>query len=71
MVAYWEIAAHSAYDMFSKYKYLIVNLVFPTWVFGVGFFFLIISHLYLFISKGEVDSKRHRYVFRNIDDFLF
>ena len=26
--AYWEIAAHSAYDMFCKYKYLIVNLVF-------------------------------------------
>ena len=29
MAAYWEIAAHSASDMFSKYKYLIVNLVFP------------------------------------------
>ena len=28
MVAYLEIAAHSAYDMFSKYKYLIVSLVF-------------------------------------------
>ena len=26
MAAYWEIAAHSAYDMFSKY--LIVNLFF-------------------------------------------
>ena len=26
--AYWEIAAHSTYDMFSEYKYLIVNLVF-------------------------------------------
>ena len=25
MTAYWEIAAHSAYDMFSKYKYLIAN----------------------------------------------
>ena len=23
----WEVLAHSAYDMFSKYKYLIVNLV--------------------------------------------
>ena len=33
MVVFWEIAAHSAYDMFSKYKYLIVNLVFPTSVF--------------------------------------
>ena len=29
-------ASHSAYDMFSEYKYLIVNLVFPTSVFGVG-----------------------------------
>ena len=28
MAAYWEVAAHSAYDMFSEYKYLIVNLVF-------------------------------------------
>ena len=28
MAAYWKIAAHSAYDMFSKYKYLIVNLFF-------------------------------------------
>ena len=34
MAAYSEIAAHSAYDMFSKY--LIVNLVFPASVFGVG-----------------------------------
>ena len=38
MAAYWEKAAHSAYDMFSihMYKYLIVYLVFPTSVFGVG-----------------------------------
>ena len=28
MATYWEIAAHSVYDMFSLYKYLIVNLVF-------------------------------------------
>ena len=41
MATYWEIAAHSAYDMFSKYKYLIVNLVFPTSVFSSGNFFLI------------------------------
>ena len=39
VTAYWEIAAHSAYDMFSKYKCLIVNLIFPTSVFGVGIFF--------------------------------
>ena len=35
-----KMAAHSAYNMFSKYKYLIVNLVFPTYsVFGVGISF--------------------------------
>ena len=26
MAAYWKIAAHSAYDMFSMYKYLIAYL---------------------------------------------
>ena len=30
MAAYWGIAAHSAYDMFSLYNYLNVILVFPT-----------------------------------------
>ena len=35
LTAYWEIAAHSAYDMFSLYKYLIVS-PFPTSGFGVG-----------------------------------
>ena len=34
-----KIAAHSAYVMFSWYQYLIVGLVFPTSVFGVGIFF--------------------------------
>ena len=29
MAAYWGIAAHSAYDMFSWYKNLSVILVFP------------------------------------------
>ena len=33
-----KIAAHSAYDMLSLYLYLIVNLAFPTSVFGVGIF---------------------------------
>ena len=34
------LAAHSAYDMFSWYKCLIVNLVFsPSRFFGVGIFF--------------------------------
>ena len=30
MATYWKVAAHSAYYMFSWYKYLIVDLVFPT-----------------------------------------
>ena len=30
MAAKWEIAAYSASNLFSKYKFLIVNLVFPT-----------------------------------------
>ena len=34
-----KIAAHSAYELFSWYKYLIVSLFFPTSVFGVGIFF--------------------------------
>ena len=33
---YWEIDAHSAYDMFCKNKCLIVNCFFPASVFGVG-----------------------------------
>ena len=40
---YWEIAAHSAYNMFSKYKYLIVNLGFSHFGFLSGNFFLIAS----------------------------
>ena len=34
-----KIAAHSAYEMFSWYKFLIVSLFFPTSVFGGGIFF--------------------------------
>ena len=41
VAAYWEMAAHSAYDMFSKYKYLVVNLVFSHFCFWSGNFFLI------------------------------
>ena len=36
-----KIAAHSAYDMFSWYKYLIVSLVFPHLGFWSGNLFLI------------------------------
>ena len=28
MPTYWEIAAHSAYDMLTWYKFMIVNVVF-------------------------------------------
>ena len=31
--SFWKIAAYLAYNMFLHYKYLIVNLVFPTSVF--------------------------------------
>ena len=41
MAAYWEIAAHSVYDVFYKYKYLIVNFVLSRLVFKGGDFFLI------------------------------
>ena len=44
MAACWKIAAHMASYMFSKYKYLIVNLDFPTTVFGVGISFFLIAH---------------------------
>ena len=37
MVAYWEIAAHSAFSVFSKYKFLIVNLFFPPRFLELGF----------------------------------
>ena len=41
MATYWEIAAHLAYDMFYKYKYLIVNLIFSHLGFWSGNFILI------------------------------
>ena len=40
MATYWKIAAHPAYTMFSKYKYLIGNLVFSHLGFWSGNFFL-------------------------------
>ena len=45
---------HSAYDIFSWYKYLSVNLVFLTSVFGLGIFFrwrlfVIVAYLYFSI----------------------
>ena len=41
VAAYLEIAAHSACDMFIKYKYLFVNLGFSNLGFWRGNFFLI------------------------------
>ena len=41
MATYWEIAAHSAYEMFSWYKYLIVSLFFPASGFWSGNLFMI------------------------------
>ena len=41
MATYWKIAAHSAYGMFSWYKYLIVSLVFSHLGFWSGNLFLI------------------------------
>ena len=49
MAVYWEIATHSAYDMFSKYEYLIVNLVFSHISFWSGNFFLIVPFPYHFL----------------------
>ena len=59
MAAYWGIAAHSAYDMFSWYKYKSVILVFfpPLGLWSGNFFliasFLIIAYLYVFIHAAE------------------
>ena len=33
VAVYWKTAAHSATDIFSKYKYRFVNLIFSTSVF--------------------------------------
>ena len=43
MATCWEIAAHSAYDMFYGIKYLIVALVFSHLGFWSGSLFLIAS----------------------------
>ena len=54
-----KIAAHSAYEMFSWYKYLIVSLVFSHLGFWSGSLFLIapfpdLCLLVLFLSMGYV-----------------
>ena len=64
MVTEWppigKIAAHSAYDMFSWYKYLIVNLVFSHLGFWSGNLFLIapfpdLCLLVLFRTVEDID----------------
>ena len=57
-----KIAAHSAYDMFSWYKYLIVNLVFSHLGFWSGNLFLIapfpdLCLLVLFFSSRAIAIK--------------
>ena len=51
MALYWEIAARSVYDMFSKYKYLIVNFeVFEVGIsFGLRLYPYIVAYLYLLV----------------------
>ena len=39
MAVFKEIAAFSAYAMFSGYKCITVSLVFPAWILGVGISF--------------------------------
>ena len=58
MTAYWEIVALSAYDMFSKYKYLNVNLVLFTPRFGVRIYFLVpfTDHCLIFFFSSSSDD---------------
>ena len=44
MATYWEIVAYSAYDMFPKYKYLIVYLVFSHLGFWIENYFRRLIH---------------------------
>ena len=58
MATYWEIAAHSAYEMFSWYKCLVVRLVFSHLGFWSGNLFLIapfpdLCLLVLFFSRPK------------------
>ena len=51
VAAYWEIAAHSAYNMFSMHKYLIVNLVFPTLGVRISFRLLVMYLIAMHVFK--------------------
>ena len=57
MAAYWGIAAHSAYDMFSWYKYLSVILVFSHFLiapFPDHCLFVLFSRLFVFLIANIV-----------------
>ena len=56
MATYWQNSCSSAYDMFSWYKYLIVNLVFPYLGFWSGNLFLIapFPDLYLLVPFHDL-----------------
>ena len=61
MAAYWEIAAHSAYDMLSQYKHLNVNLVlfpprFLEWEFLSDCIIVYLYFYVLFITLRKENS---------------
>ena len=72
VAAYWEIAAQSAYDMFSQYKYLSVYLVLLPSQFWSGNFFLVTPFsdhcplLLLNLQGNEFANISENYVFANI-----
>ena len=73
MVTYWEISAHSAYDMFSWYKYLIVNLVFFHLGFWSGNLFLIapfpdrcLLNIFNFYNFGKICISHGRVLVLNV-----
>ena len=76
MSIYWEIAAHLAYDMFSRYNYLIVNLVFSHLGFWSGNLFLIapFPNRYLLVpfrKHGKYCETDLRLCFRICETLVF
>ena len=70
LITVYEItkAAHSAYEMFSWYKYLIVSLVFSHLGFWSGSLFLIahfpdLCLLVLFFFRIMIECKRKGHIF--------
>ena len=77
MAAYWVKAAHSSYDMFYKYKYLIVNLVFSHLGFWNGNFILIapfpgrclLVPFYIFSVPALFHAEYGRYLIRKSNTY--